>query len=145
MATPIRRELHGPLDIFELLEAPWTVLRPVAGHPIRIEDYVGDGSYVVRAELPGIDPEKDLEVTLSGGILTIRAERKEPVQPCHRSEFRYGSFTRSVTLPASARRDHLEAVYGHGILEVTVALTEGHGEHAERKIPVRVNRHVQPT
>jgi HSP20 family protein len=145
MATPTRREQHGPLDIFELLETPWTVLRPVAGHPIRIEDYVRDGSYVVRAELPGIDPEKDLEVTVSGGILTIKADRKEPVHPRHRSEFRYGTFARSVTLPASAQRDHVEAVYGHGILEVTIALADGRGEHAGRKIPVRVNRHVQPT
>jgi HSP20 family molecular chaperone IbpA len=43
--------------------------------PVRLEDYVEDGHYVVRAEVPGIDPEKDLEVTVSGRMLGIRAER----------------------------------------------------------------------
>lgn len=106
MTTLTRRESRGPLDIFEWLETPWTVPRPVAGHPLRVEDYVEDGRYVVRAELPGINPDSDLEVTVSKGILTIKAERQEENHGRHHSEFRYGTFARSVTLPAGADEEH---------------------------------------
>ena len=78
MSTLTRREYRGPLgDMVDWLEAPWAVLRPMTGHLMRVEDFVQDGSYVVRAELPGIDPEKDVEVTVANGILTIKAERRE--------------------------------------------------------------------
>jgi HSP20 family molecular chaperone IbpA len=127
------------------LEAPWTILRPVTGHPMRLEDYIHDGTYVVRAELPGIDPEKDVEVTVSKGILTIRAERREEAIGKHHSEFHYGTFSRSVTLPASADEQHIDAVYGHGILEVTVKLADKGADQSGRKIPVRQNQRIKAT
>jgi len=103
MSTLTRRDYRGPfVDIIDWIESPWTVLRPVASQPMRVEDYVKDGYYVVRAELPGIDPEKDIELTVSKGVLTIAATRHEEAEGKHRSEFRYGTFTRSVTLPASS-------------------------------------------
>ena len=47
-------------------------------HPVRAQDYVRDGGQdVLRAELAGCDPERDIEVTASCGVLTIRAERRE--------------------------------------------------------------------
>jgi HSP20 family protein len=146
MSTLVRRDYRGPLgDMFDWLEAPLTVLRPVAGQPMRVEDFVRDGSYVVRAELPGVDPEKDVEVTVSDGILTIRAERHDEHADKHHSEFRYGTFSRSVTLPAGADEEHTEALYGHGILEVTVKIaTNGAGKTA-RKVPVRQNQHIKAT
>jgi HSP20 family molecular chaperone IbpA len=112
---------------------------------MRVEDYIADGNYVVRAELPGIDPEKDIEVTVAKGILTIRAERREEVTGKHHSEFHYGTFSRSVSLPASADEQHIEAVYGHGILEVTVKLAEKEADRSGRKIPVRQSQHIKPT
>jgi HSP20 family molecular chaperone IbpA len=146
MSTLARREMRGPFgDMVDLLEAPWTILRPIAGHPMRVEDYVQDGNYVIRAELPGIDPEKDVEVTVSKGILTIRAERREEVTGKHHSEFRYGTFTRSLSLPPSADEEHIEAIYGHGILEVTVKLADKEADQSGRKIPVRQNQHIKPT
>jgi HSP20 family protein len=146
MSTLTRRDYRGPFgDMVEWLEAPWTILRPVAGHPMRVEDYIQDGNYVVRAELPGIDPEKDVEVMVSKGILTIKAERHEDVTGKHHSEFHYGSFSRSMTLPASADEDHVDATYGHGILEVTVRLADKGADEAVRKIPVRQNQHIKPT
>ena len=145
MNTLVRRDPRGPLaEMFDWLEAPWTVLRPVAGHPMRVEDFVRDGSYVIRAELPGIDPEKDVEVTVADGMLTIKAERREEHADKHRSEFHYGTFSRSVTLPAGADEQHVQAVYGHGILEVTVKLAEA-AEKTARKIPVRQNQHIKAT
>src|SRR5271165_3423152 len=107
MSTLTRRDYRGPFgDMVDWLEAPWTVLRPITGHPIRVEDFIEDGKYVFRAELPGVDPEKDLEITVSGGILTVKAERRGESTSKHHSEFHYGTFGRSVTLPASADEDH---------------------------------------
>ncbi len=146
MSTLVRREYKGPLaDVIDWLEAPWTLLRPGAGHLMRVEDFAQDGSYVIRAELPGIDPEQDLEVTVTDGVLTINAERREEHAGKHRSEFRYGTFSRSVALPAGADEETIEAVYGHGILEVTVRLAETSAEKTARKIPVRQNQHIKAT
>jgi HSP20 family molecular chaperone IbpA len=131
--------------MIDFLEAPWTFLRPLSGHPVRVEDFVRDGKYVIRAELPGIDPDKDLEVTVADGILTINAERREELTDSRRSEFHYGTFSRSVTLPARADAEHLEAMYGRGILEVTVRLAEDTADKRARKIPVRQNHHIKPT
>jgi len=73
------------------------------------EDYVSDVHYVVRAELPGIDPEKDLEMTVSRGVLTIRARRQEEAEGKRGPEFRYGDLTRTVTLPEGI--DGLEVLW----------------------------------
>ena len=62
--------------------------------PFRVEDYLQEGNYVLRAELPGLDPEKDVEVSVEGGTLTIQAERHEEHKEPHHCEFRYGSLTR---------------------------------------------------
>ena len=146
MSTLTRRDYRSPLgDMVEWLEAPWAAFRPVAANPMRVEDFVQDGSYVIRAELPGIDPEKDVEVTVADGILTIKAERHDEKTGKHHSEFRYGTFSRSVTLPASADEEHIEAFYGHGILEVTVKLTEPEAVHAVKTIPVHPDQHIKPT
>jgi HSP20 family protein len=146
MSTLTRRDNRSPLsDMVEWLEAPWAAFRPVAANPMRIEAFIQDGSYVIRAELPGIDPEKDVEVTVADGILTIKAERREEKTGKHHSEFRYGTFTRSVTLPVTADTEHIVAVYGHGILEVTVKLSEPGAEQAVKTIPVQQNQHIKPT
>jgi HSP20 family protein len=92
------------------------------GHMIRVEDLVTEHEYLLRAELPGVDPEKDVQVSVANGILTIHAERKEETQTRHRSEFRYGMLQRSVRLPANADEEHVAAKYGKGILEVAVPL-----------------------
>jgi HSP20 family protein len=100
-----------------------------------------------RAEgLPGIDAEKQAEVTLSKGILTIHAERPEGTDGKHRCEFHYGSFTRHVVLPASADEADIEASYDKGILEVSVALrAKDQAGHNGRRIPVRLVKHIKPT
>ncbi|MGW3045149.1 Hsp20/alpha crystallin family protein [Kitasatospora sp. NPDC001159] len=75
-------------------------------HIIRVEESQENGTYVVRAELPGIDPAKDVEITIEGGVLTVHAERTEDKKEKQRSEFRYGSFTCSVRLPDGVK-EHL--------------------------------------
>jgi len=124
---PARREGHHHRlpDLLDWLDAPWTPLLPFApGQMFRVEDYVEDNNYVLRAELPGLDPEKDIEVTVEDGTLTIHGERREEQQEAHRSEFRYGAFTRSVTLPDRADTEHITATYDKGILQITVPVPE---------------------
>jgi HSP20 family molecular chaperone IbpA len=89
---------------------------------IRLEDRVTDTEYTVRAELPGVDPEKDVQLTVAHGVLTIHVERKEETQSRHRTEFRYGVFERSVRLPANVDETKVQAYYRDGILEVAVPL-----------------------
>jgi HSP20 family protein len=145
MTTLTRRDPRRALDLFDWLEGPWSLFRPVGAHPVRVEDYVQDGRYVVRAELPGLDPETDLEVTVSHGTLTIRAERHEESRSRLHSEFRYGSFTRSLPLPAGADDDSFEAVYDNGILEVSAVISDVADGNASRTIPVRLHQHISPT
>jgi HSP20 family molecular chaperone IbpA len=146
MSSLTRRDYRGPfVDIFDWLESPWTVLRPTVSHPLRVEDCVKDGTYRVRAELPGVDPEKDIEVMVSKGVLTISAHRQEEAEGKHRTEFRYGAFARSITLPAGADEDHIQASYDKGILEVTVTLKDEADGNAHKRIPVMMNKHIAPT
>jgi HSP20 family molecular chaperone IbpA len=113
-------------DLFDWLQAEFPafpVIRPYLDtQMIRVEDYVEDGQYVLRAELPGVDPEKDVDITVAEGCLTVKAERREATEEAHRSEFRYGAFSRSVTLPTGADEDDVKATYANGILEVRVGI-----------------------
>jgi HSP20 family protein len=124
---------RGLWELLDLLEGPVATVRP-HGQMIRFEDYTENDRYVLRVELPGIDPEKDVEVGISGGVLTVRGQRREQQRDRYRTEFRYGSFTRSITLPTGANEDDVTAVYDKGILEVTVGLE--HAKPAERRIAV---------
>ena len=111
-------------------------LRPVLDTRVmRLEDEMKDGRYVVRAEMPGVDPAKDVDITVRDGQLTIKAERSEKKDFDGRSEFSYGSFVRTVSLPAGADEDNIEATYDQGILTVSVAVSEP--KPAERRVQVR--------
>lgn len=89
---------------------------------MRLEESVEDNTLVVRAELPGIDPDKDVDVTVADGVLTISARREEKTEDrgdgSYRSEFRYGSMLRRIALPEGATGDDITASYKDGILEV---------------------------
>src|SRR5258708_35663775 len=93
-----------------------------AGQTFRVEEYVEDSRHVIRAELPGLDPDQDIEVTVDDRTLMIHAERREEEKKKkkpHRSEFRYGSRTRSGRLPAQAHAKDATARYEQGNLEVS--------------------------
>lgn len=135
----MRRPGHSLLpdfqQLWDMLPAMGT-LRPFDQHAIRVEDRVEQNRYLLRAELPGIDVDKDLDITVSNGLLTIAAQRSEEQAEKDRSEFRYGSFTRTVALPDNAKEDTIEADYTNGILTVSVEL----GESEEQVKQVRVRR-----
>lgn len=102
---------------------------------IRIEDYVEDGHYVVRAELPGVDPDKDVELSLRGDTLTIRGERREEDRTRNHHEFHYGTFQRSVPVPAGTRAEDIRADYAGGVLEIRIPVSDADAE--AHQIPVR--------
>jgi predicted unusual protein kinase regulating ubiquinone biosynthesis (AarF/ABC1/UbiB family)/HSP20 family molecular chaperone IbpA len=108
-------------DLADWLESPWKGPPPfLTGQVFRLEEVIRDNRYVIRAELPGLDPQNDIEVTVDGRILTIRAERRQQDQgPC-RSEFRYGSLARAVRLPCRVDAADVSARYDRGVLEVSV-------------------------
>src|ERR1044072_7072537 len=91
---------------------------------MRLEEEVSDGKYRVRAEIPGVDPAKDIDISVNDGLLTIKAERTEKTEQTGRSEFSYGSLTRTVTLPKGADEDAVKASYDKGILTVTVPVAK---------------------
>jgi HSP20 family protein len=97
-------------------------LRSEETHPIKIEEFMADNELTVRAELPGVDPEKDIEVTVGDGTLTIKGERREEHKGVERSDFHYGSFIRSIALPTGTDEKSVYASYKDGILEVKVQL-----------------------
>jgi predicted unusual protein kinase regulating ubiquinone biosynthesis (AarF/ABC1/UbiB family)/HSP20 family molecular chaperone IbpA len=112
-------------DLADWLESPWTGPPPfLAGQVFRLEETIRDDRYVIRAELPGLDPENDIEVTVDGRILTICAERRQQDDGPYRSEFRYGSLTRVVRLPATVDAAEVTARYDKGVLEISIPVRE---------------------
>jgi len=80
-----------------------------------------DEAVVVHAEIPGIDP-KELDISVVGDTLTIRGEKGDEAEQSgrtyHRVERRYGSFTRSLVLPAAVEPDQVTATAKQGVLEI---------------------------
>lgn len=113
-------------DVAEWFEGfPFGLPFAQEAHVIRIEESQDSSTYTLRAELPGVDPDKEVEITLDRtGILTIHAERTEEEKDKEHSEFRYGSFTRSITLPEGIKEEDISASYDKGILTVTAPLGE---------------------
>lgn len=105
---------------------------------MKVEEYVDDDTWVLRAELPGLDPDEDVELTVADGMLHITADREERTEEekpdGFRSEFHYGRLERHMTLPAGTVESDIAATYKDGILEVRVPLVEPPAEAA--KIPV---------
>jgi HSP20 family protein len=126
-------------DRFDRLFDEWTRLVPFRGSElldrewvpaelIRVDQIRDDGALVVRAELPGLDPDKDVEVTVSDGILSIDARRREEDRAEKdgylRQEIRYGAFRRSLPLPGGVTASDIAASYRDGILEIRIPTCE---------------------
>jgi len=95
-------------------------------------------NYVVKAEVPGMDA-KDIDISLSGDVLTVKGEKKqeqeEKDENYHRIERRYGSFSRSIRLPGEVQSDKIEAKYKNGILKLTLPKSE---EAKKKEIKIKV-------
>jgi len=95
-------------------------------------------SFIVKAELPGLGA-KDVDVSISGDILTIKGEKKrqeeEKDEHHYRAERYYGSFQRTFRLPASVQGDKIEATFDKGVLKVTLPKVE---EAKKKQIEIKV-------
>jgi HSP20 family protein len=143
MAGLMKREPHGEAaDVFgrfDQLFNEWmrTMMLPFRSMPfaqwretgdvIRVEEFQENGALVVRADLPGIDPDQDVEVTVSDGMLRIDAERRVEEKREEREEkgylhqeVNYGSLSRSLPLPVGVNRADISATYRNGVLEIRV-------------------------
>lgn len=133
--TALVPRLFGEFTDWFETDFPLRPFLPHEGHLIRVEDARTDREYTVRAELPGVDPEQDIQVLVDDDILTIQAERREHKEGTQRSEFRYGMLRRAVRLPSGADTEHITAKYDKGVLTVTVPLAAPPAS-AGRKIPI---------
>ena len=138
MAGLTRREPHGEAaDVFSRFDRmfeEWARMMPFrpmlfprwreAEELIRVEEFREDRTVVIRADLPGIDPDKDVELTVSDGMLHIDAERREVEKREEkgylRQEVRYGSLSRSLPLPEGVTGADITATYQAGVLEIRV-------------------------
>jgi len=97
------------------------------------------GEYEITAELPGLD-EKDVEVKLANGTLTIKGEKNEEKETREKdyylSERRFGSFVRSFRVPEGVDADKIEATFAKGVLTVKLPKTD-EAQSAEKKIAVK--------
>ncbi|HZM84413.1 MAG TPA: Hsp20/alpha crystallin family protein [Candidatus Limnocylindrales bacterium] len=116
-----------------LSELSWL---PFLDPVIRLEKYRKDDKLVVLAEMPGIDPAKDVSVTAQDGVLRVVAVRLKEIDEVGHSEFHYGTFYRTILLPPGTKEDTIRASYTNGILEIT--MTVGEPEPGRRTIPVTV-------
>ncbi len=95
-----------------------------------------ENEFVFHAELPGFEPD-DFEVKVSGNLLTVQAEHKdEKKEKNGGSSYRYGSFSRTFTLPHGVAEDKIDARYHSGVLEVHLPKTE---QAKGKRIPVNTN------
>jgi HSP20 family protein len=129
-----REEATDVFSKFDRMFEEWARMMPFRHVPfprwweaadlIRVEEYREDGTLVIRADLPGIDPDKDVELTVSDGMLHIEAERREEEKKEEkgyvRRELRYGSLSRLLPLPAGVTEADITATYEAGVLEIRV-------------------------
>jgi HSP20 family protein len=89
-----------------------------------VDVYEDEHSIQLKMEVPGVE-EKDIDIRLENNQLTVRGERKfekeEKEENFHRIERRYGSFTRSFTLPNTVSTEDVKADYVNGILKIKLA------------------------
>lgn len=94
----------------------------------------------VKVDLPGLT-EKDVEVNLSGDILSIKGERKEETEEKEENYYRkervYGTFLRQIQIPKKIKTDQVKAKFKNGVLHVTLPKAE---EALEKGIKVEVEK-----
>lgn len=131
--------LHKEMDEFFKKTFGGVALGHVKGAPYpTIECFTKEGNVVVKADLPGMDA-KDIEVSVTGNLLTVKGERKtektEKEGEHFYSETSYGAFERTITLPEGVNADKARASFKNGVLELTMPVK---AEALPRKVAVEV-------
>jgi HSP20 family protein len=106
---------------------------------LRVDEFEEKGKLVIRAEVPGIDPDKDVEIGVGDGALSIKVEHTEQAEEAkkefHRKEIRYGGYYRTLPLPDGVKESDVTASYKDGILEISVPVPE-ETKSESRRVPV---------
>jgi HSP20 family protein len=135
--TELEQEMHSLLD--RVGARPW--LEGFGWKP-DTDIFRDNGTLVVQAELPGLDPAKDLEIDVEENVLQITGEKSESKEiketDQYVTECRYGSFRRSVMLPDGVDPAAVSAAYDNGILTVRVPLPEESAAEETRKVHVDI-------
>ncbi len=109
------------------MDEDWPAARGRRGWFPALDVHEDDGQYAITVELPGAKKD-DVTVEFSEGMLTIRGEKKsereEKKEKRRFVERRYGTFSRSFTLPPDADADHIDASFKDGVLTLTIPKTE---------------------
>jgi len=144
-ATTALSRLHDEVDnlFSRFFEDPfggtYGMTRQMAWAPL-LDVSETDDEIQVSAEIPGIDP-KEFDIAVTGNVLTISGEKKEESEErkgnVFRSERRFGSFRRSITLPDTVDTEKVSADYDRGVLTVHLPKTE---KAAAKRIPVSVSK-----
>ena len=121
-------------DFDQLVRRAWntpartasTPTRTTAGYVPAIEMRAEGSHVVITLELPGVEVEKDVDIEVANGRLTISGERRDMTEHEQEDgrvlvrELRYGSFRREFALPDGVSAEHVEATYDRGMLQVRV-------------------------
>jgi HSP20 family protein len=111
----------------ESIVRPRSLLAPFFTEAIAVDMYETDDAVVVKAAVPGVKPE-DLDISVSGDVLTIRGEVKQEEEVKRenyiRQERRYGAFCRQLPLPTSVNVDKATAEFEHGVLHLVLPKAE---------------------
>jgi HSP20 family protein len=123
----VDRALHGFYDVFEHKPFELRAFENLNLSPLM--DLVEDKNfYKIEVEMPGMD-EKDIEISLSGNILTIRGEKsvssKDERKNYIAREINYGKIERSITLPQLADADKASATFKKGMLWISIPKRSG--------------------
>jgi len=108
-----------------------------AGLPA-VETLSKNGNFVVRLDLPGMDP-KEVDISVTDDVLTVKGERRRKEEKKEgeyvRTEVSYGSFERSLRLPAKIDADKIKASYENGVLEIAMPMAK---ESEPKKVHVQI-------
>jgi HSP20 family molecular chaperone IbpA len=127
MSTVTQRVNGTDPSISDWAGSPLSTIHRLAERPrpIAVEQYQDGSSYLVRLEVPGVDPATDLAVSVRAGTLVVQAQRMDFAPQEHQSEFRYGRFARHIPLPPGADARDISAFYRDGILTVRIGTEPG--------------------
>ena len=134
---------YHPLSLIDEMDRfareMWDTWRPfILEHSLvpHTDIYEEKDQLVMKTELPGID-KKDLDISLEGDRLTMKAEKKEEIKEeatHHTRERYYGRYFRSVTLPYPVKADNISATFDNGVLELRLPKAE---EVKAKKIEIK--------
>ena len=125
LTFPLQNRYPASLDLFDKLEQQlYNSVRTPAGEIFEKKD-----SYIVKLELPGVDKDS-IQVKATDRTLSISAERSEPknIKDNLLSEFRYGTWSRTLHFQNGLNRDDVKASYKDGVLEVIAGKAQTHTE-----------------